>query len=141
MQLRGVCACGACKVLVDAETPKFSVCCHCTVCRRATGAPYTHFVGFQPDQVKVESGDITKWESSPGCVRNFCKVCGSGVFNECTVPGMEFRDIPAGTLYGNTDAEVPPAKNHIFYGNRVLDVKDGNKKWEGFPYASEEMPE
>ena len=52
------------------------------MCRKAHGAGYVTWVGFEQDQVKF-SGDNTQlewYESSTGAQRGFCKCCGSSLF-------------------------------------------------------------
>lgn len=72
----GGCQCGA--VRFEAiGAPKFVGNCHCTDCRKATGAAFSTYVGFLSDQVRW-SGEARKTsESSSGVKRGFCGKCGS----------------------------------------------------------------
>ncbi len=72
----GGCQCGAVRFSAKG-TPKFIGNCHCADCRRATGAPFSTFVGFLDEQVSW-TGEARKLrESSPGVFRSFCCECGS----------------------------------------------------------------
>jgi hypothetical protein len=72
----GGCQCGA--VRFSAEGPPKFVCnCHCADCRRATGAPFSTFVGFLDDQIAWSGETRAFRESSPGVTRSFCSTCGS----------------------------------------------------------------
>ena len=51
--------------------------CHCQSCRRHSGAPVSVFVGFELGAYTVTKGEITKFKSSPGTTRGFCRSCGA----------------------------------------------------------------
>jgi hypothetical protein len=74
---KGGCRCGA--VRFDASAEPLSVgYCHCTDCRRATGAPVSAFVGFPAEAVSIAGDTIGTYEN--GAVsRSFCKICGSPI--------------------------------------------------------------
>jgi len=77
----GSCLCGA--IEFSASLPsKWCAHCHCSICRRAHGAGYVTWVGFEQDQVNFSHGkDHLNWyESSPGAQRGFCRQCGSTMF-------------------------------------------------------------
>ena len=52
------------------------------MCRKAHGAGYVTWVGFEQDQVefKQEHVSLDWYESSPGAQRGFCRQCGSSLF-------------------------------------------------------------
>lgn len=71
----GGCACGA--VRFDAlGAPKFIANCHCRDCRRATGAPFSTWVGYKSDKVSWQ-GERVLHASSPTVQRGFCGRCGT----------------------------------------------------------------
>jgi hypothetical protein len=74
----GGCLCGAVSFTADLPV-KWCAHCHCTMCRRAHGAGYVTWVGFEVQQFNVNSGDdhLTWYESSPGARRGFCDQCGA----------------------------------------------------------------
>jgi len=81
--VRGGCLCGAVRFEIDLPS-KWCAHCHCSMCRRAHGAGYVTWVGFDSGHFKLLSGDHhLKWyESSPGARRGFCSKCGSAMLFE-----------------------------------------------------------
>lgn len=81
--VRGGCLCGAVRFEIDLPS-KWCAHCHCSMCRRAHGAGYVTWVGFDSGHFKLLSGDHhLKWyESSPGARRGFCRECGSAMLFE-----------------------------------------------------------
>jgi hypothetical protein len=71
----GGCACGAVRYAAHG-TPKFVSNCHCRDCRRATGAPFSTWLGYDTDQVSW-SGERAIFRSSPTVSRGFCAKCGT----------------------------------------------------------------
>jgi hypothetical protein len=52
--------------------------CHCSDCRRATGAPVSVFVGFMADDVAVGGDQLRRFRNGP-VTRSFCGACGSPI--------------------------------------------------------------
>ncbi|MGI9390210.1 MAG: GFA family protein [Boseongicola sp.] len=77
-ELRGHCMCGAVRWSAPGPTTRNLV-CHCTDCQRATSAPFTGFVGLEPETV-IWSGEINHYESTHGTWRGFCPNCGSRLY-------------------------------------------------------------
>jgi hypothetical protein len=63
---------------------RFVAHCHCQSCRRAHGAAFVTWAGFESGQVRVTRGvdDIATHESSPETYRRFCQRCGTKMFFE-----------------------------------------------------------
>ena len=82
-RVHGGCLCGAVRFEIDLPS-KWCAHCHCSMCRRAHGAGYVTWVGFDSGHFKLLSGDHhLKWyESSPGARRGFCTECGSAMLFE-----------------------------------------------------------
>jgi hypothetical protein len=77
--VNGACLCGA--VRFQAVLPsKWCAHCHCSLCRRAHGAGYVTWVGFEQEQVAVSGDTLTWYDSTPGAQRGFCQDCGSTMF-------------------------------------------------------------
>ena len=74
--LEGGCLCGAIRYRIDAP-PRWIGYCHCTSCRRSTGAPVTAFVGADARSVSFMRGKREQFASSPGVQRGFCARCGT----------------------------------------------------------------
>jgi len=76
MTITGGCLCG--DIRFEAHAPPVSVVwCHCSSCRRQTGAPATVFVDFRREAVRFTAAEPTRFRSSPGALRGFCARCGS----------------------------------------------------------------
>ena len=105
MALTGRCRCGAIHYVAEGE-PSHSALCHCTDCRRSSGAPAVGFALFPDDRITI-TGTPTAYESSPGVVREFCGTCGTNLFyrNPAVFPGQV--DLHTATL-DDPDA-LPPS--------------------------------
>jgi hypothetical protein len=68
-------ACGAVRFEAKSE-PKFVANCHCRDCRRATGAAFTTWVGYDTPDVTWH-GERSLHNSSPTVMRGFCAICGT----------------------------------------------------------------
>jgi hypothetical protein len=113
---RGRCLCGG----VTFEAPKIgriTAHCHCTFCRRASGAPVVTWVCHKIGTVRVLSGDdlIRTYESSPGTFRKFCGRCGTALFFESVNwPGETHV-----TRVSLDDDAGPAPSRHVFYADRA----------------------
>lgn len=114
--IHGGCLCGA--VRFTAELPsKWCAHCHCKMCRRAHGAGYVTWVGFESPRFKLEAGEhLLQWyESSSGARRGFCKTCGSTMlFESARWPGE--THIALGCIEDPIDRE--PQAN-VFFDSHV----------------------
>ena len=72
----GGCLCGAVRYRSTAA-PLRGVICHCTMCRRHSGAPVLAFVHFPVDAFQWVRGQPTRYRSSAYAERGFCAQCGS----------------------------------------------------------------
>ena len=110
----GSCLCGTVRWEADAPFARMRH-CHCTMCRKAHGAPFATFLSVASDRFRLVSGaeNITGYQSSPRYHRAFCSTCGSVV--PSTENGAEV-DMPAGCL--DDDPGIRPAM-HIFTGSRA----------------------
>lgn len=75
---RGGCLCGAVRYRATAP-PLRGVICHCSMCRRHSGAPALAFVHFPRDAFRWENGEPARYRSSRHAERGFCRTCGSTV--------------------------------------------------------------
>jgi hypothetical protein len=85
----GACLCEA--VQFELKLPSNWVAhCHCSMCRRAHGAPYVTWISVPRDRFEVKAGaeQLSSYRSSADSVRRFCKICGSSlVFESDRWPG------------------------------------------------------
>ncbi|MEE2527208.1 GFA family protein [Hyphobacterium sp. HN65] len=71
----GGCQCGRVRFETSGE-PRFIANCHCRDCRKATGAAFSTWVGFESNQITWK-GEPDRFASSEGVQRGFCKTCGT----------------------------------------------------------------
>ena len=76
----GTCLCGALRFEVTLST-RWALHCHCTLCRRAHGAPVVTWVGVESSRFALIEETTLRWyASTPGAERGFCERCGSTLF-------------------------------------------------------------
>lgn len=95
---RGGCLCGAVSYeLKSGAQPVHHALCHCTDCRRATGAPAVAWALFDRDDVSI-TGEAKAYRSSEHAERHFCADCGTSLFytNPQIFPGQ--IDVQSATL-------------------------------------------
>ena len=76
---RGSCLCGEVRFVAELP-PKWVAHCHCSLCRRAHGAPYVTWVGLPETAVRVDGGTLRWYPSSADGERGFCAHCGAMMF-------------------------------------------------------------
>jgi hypothetical protein len=116
MSFKGSCLCGGIRYEVDRFLGP-PVNCHCSMCRKATGAAFRTRVAVATDAFRWLAGEtlVSKYQSSPGETRTFCRVCGA------TLPTF-FRDhpeqlgLPLGTL--DDDPGIRPFA-HVFVDSKA----------------------
>jgi hypothetical protein len=128
--VRGSCLCG--DVRWQARGP-FSLMshCHCSMCRKAHGAPFATYVGAPADTFELLAGSerIGAYRSSPQTERRFCTRCGSVVPGQ---PGKRLAFMPVGSL--DDDPGVRPLM-HIFAADKApwYTIADGVPQTAGYP--------
>ncbi len=115
----GQCHCGA----IQYEMPEnilYHTLCHCTDCRRHSGAPLVGWAAVHTDELRV-SGTAKIYKSSQNGRRHFCSECGTGLFytNEEILPGI--TDVASGTL---DDPDRLPPQAHIQAAERLAWMRD-----------------
>jgi len=76
MRREGGCFCGAVRFATEGE-PVVVTHCHCTHCRRTSGAAFVTWSEFPVDKVTFLQGERASFSSRPGVTRTFCPSCGS----------------------------------------------------------------
>ena len=76
------CLCGGVKLELTAEPGPIAL-CHCAMCRKAQGGPFSAQAPMPAEALNVIQGVelLANYESSPGRHRLFCKGCGSPLFS------------------------------------------------------------
>ncbi|MFZ5522126.1 MAG: GFA family protein [Pseudomonadota bacterium] len=87
---QGSCLCGGVRFSIRGQLAPIEI-CHCPQCRQAQGGPIATSIPVKATTLELLEGEelLQQYESSPGKVRVFCKVCGSPVFSKRdSVPGV-----------------------------------------------------
>ena len=74
----GGCLCGEIRYR-STVSPIRGVICHCSICRKHSGAPALAFVHFPTSDFMWLSGEPARYRSSTFAERGFCATCGSTV--------------------------------------------------------------
>jgi hypothetical protein len=105
----GGCFCGAVRYAVTG-TPFNSTLCHCTMCRRATGAPAVAWFSVPRTGFRFVAGRPASFASSPGITRRFCGDCGT----QLTFEDERWPDELDITTASLNDPEAIPPGDHTF---------------------------
>ena len=112
--------------------PQFINHCHCSMCRKVHGAAFGTFLHADGHDFRWLSGFhlVERFESSPGNMRAFCRICGSNM------PVVEEQGnhviIPAGTL--DTDPELAPVVHlHVASKAPWYEITDALPRFDEFP--------
>jgi hypothetical protein len=125
--IKGSCLCGGIRFEIDKVDALTH--CHCSICRKLTGAAFATYAHVAADEFRFLSGEdlIVQYESTPGSFRGFCRVCGSMAPGKA--PYLQTASIPAGLL--DDDPGVRPIL-HVFAGSKApwWEITDGLRQYE-----------
>ena len=76
--LEGGCLCGALRYNIEPGDSRI-VNCHCTLCRRASGAPFVTWFLLSREQFRLTAGEPAVLQSSDHGTRWFCDRCGTPI--------------------------------------------------------------
>ena len=110
----GQCHCGAIRYSMSTAVEHHAL-CHCTDCRRHSGAPMVGWGLVGNDAIEI-SGTAKIYASSEHGRRHFCGDCGTGLFytNDAIFPGQ--IDVQIATL---DDPDLIPAQAQIQTAERI----------------------
>lgn len=113
--LHGSCLCGAVHYTVE-DAFRYALNCHCSQCRRATGAAFKSFAGIERGRLSLVAGrqDVLLYGDPAQDHDVRCGKCGSLVYS--VVRGGTFVHVTLGTLL-DSPAIRPGA--HIFVGSKA----------------------
>lgn len=133
----GRCLCGAVRYAIAGPIGPIDH-CHCSMCRRAHGAPFSTFGRVERADLRITAGAeaVTGYASSPEVVRSFCSRCGTRLFfRHDALPEYEFVSI------GSLDRE-PEARPeaHIFATSKAgwYEILDALPQHAGYPPFGED---
>jgi hypothetical protein len=131
--LRGSCLCGLVAYEVK-DAFEYSLYCHCSNCRRATGAAAKPLAGIRADRLRfVRGGDHVMRFGGGGANHDaHCERCGSLLYS--LVRDGAYVHVTLGTLI---DSPTLRPSAHIFVGSKApWDVIcDGLPQFDEFPPA------
>ena len=127
-QYEGRCFCGEVEISVTGDAAAMGF-CHCESCRHWSAGPINAFSLWPPENVKVVKGAelLETFAKTDASHRKWCKKCGGHVMTEH--PEMGMVDVYAAIL---PDLKFEP-EVHVFYGEKVVSVKDGLPKMADVP--------
>lgn len=127
---QGGCLCGA--VRYEAQGMPIRVAnCHCSMCRRHSGAPFLTYVGYPSDRVRFVKGQVTAYRSSDAAARGHCAACGS------PLTFIYHADPQTLWLTGGSfdEPDVAAPEEHWFVADKLawVQLDDGLPQWPGAP--------
>jgi hypothetical protein len=112
--LTGGCFCRFVRYRIDAA-PFHEANCHCTICRRTSGAAFVTWFTVPSRAFTLASGEPSSFASSDEGTRTFCPRCGTPLtFTSRRTEG----EIDVTTSSLDDPAQVPP-KFDIYVGDKV----------------------
>ncbi len=107
--------------------------CHCSMCRKTHGAPYSTYAQIERDHLKVLAGEanLNRFSSSDPVTRSFCATCGSNF-------SFEFEGVPQAIWIAVGLLEDDPSlrpQHHMFTGSKASwhDITDDLPQHETYP--------
>lgn len=128
--LNGGCLCGTVQYEV-ADQFRYAMNCHCSQCRRATGAAFKPFGGIEVGKFRITAGADQLVRYGDGVDYDLhCGKCGSLIHS--VVREGEYVHVTYGTLAG---APTLAPTQHIFVGSKApwFSITDDLPQHEGFP--------
>lgn len=82
-KIKGSCQCQAVQYEINPAVMLVGN-CHCTICKKITGASFSTIVIVAEDDFAVFQGvdQLSTWQVSGLVAKNFCRKCGTPIFNE-----------------------------------------------------------
>jgi hypothetical protein len=128
--VRASCYCGIVHGVVD-TTGASALHCHCSQCRRLSGAAFTTWLNVPRPGFRIEAGDgdLNSFAVTVHATRHFCRHCGSHVYStdtrEAGIVGL-----PLGIVDGS---DLPQPRVHYYFDSGVpwCDVSAAARKAGG----------
>jgi catechol 2,3-dioxygenase-like lactoylglutathione lyase family enzyme len=128
----GGCLCGAVRYHATGA-PSFATLCHCSSCRRASGAPGVAWVTFPTASFRFTHGEPGCFRSSPPVRRRFCAQCGTPL-------AYEHDAFPGGVDVTTASLDEPercPPVDHTWTSERLAWWRP-EPRWPEFPRSRSE---
>lgn len=112
--LIGGCFCGLIRYEA-AGTAFHETNCHCSICRRTTGAPFVTWFSVPRLQFRIVRGELQRFKSTAKGTRSFCPRCGT----QLTFEHEDFvQEIDVATCTLDNPNTVPP-KDHTWTSSKL----------------------
>ena len=118
MTWTGGCLCGNVRYRFEGD-PIWRCHCHCSMCRRTTGAAFGTFIGFPANALAWTKGQPSFYRSSPEAEYGFCGNCGGTV----TFHRVNEASASLGTLDHPEKLPTSPFDLHIFTDDQIPWIK------------------
>jgi hypothetical protein len=130
LPLAGGCLCGAIRYQISAE-PRSADYCHCSMCRRAAGAPVVARLTVSNEAFAWTTREPAVYRSSEAAERLFCPECGTQL---ALRDEPDYLDVTLASL--DTPEAVRPSY-HIWTESRIgwFDIADELPRYAGSPRA------
>jgi hypothetical protein len=129
--LRGGCFCGFVRYEVGGS-PFHETSCHCSICRRTSGAPFVAWFTVAARDFRVTAGEPASFRSSDHGRRSFCPRCGTPIAFQSSRSPDEL-DLTTCSL---DDPERLPPRDHTRTSSMLSWLRIG----DGLPRFAEARP-
>jgi hypothetical protein len=120
-RLQGGCLCGV--VRYQAAGTAYGIThCHCRTCRRASGAAFVTWAGFDSDKFQFTQAQPASYRSSSNVVRTFCDRCGTAL----TYQRLDVPDSIDVTLGSMDDPEELEPEDHTWTESKISWIAPGD---------------
>lgn len=120
--LHGGCYCGRIRYQAVGPISQESI-CHCTICRKTTGAPFVAWFSVPRGNFRFVQGVPSRFKSTSKGTRSFCPQCATQLTFEHT-DRVDDVDITTCSL---DDPNAAAPKEHIFTRSRLPWIKSGDQ--------------
>lgn len=127
----GGCFCGAIRYRASGTLEEPSI-CHCSICRRTSGAPLVAWATFPTQRIEWLKGEPRRFASSAKAERSFCAQCGCAL-TFTLIESPERTDVTLASL--DHPEQIAPL-DHIHTSSRIPWVRIA----DGLPSFSDERP-
>lgn len=129
-KLQGQCMCRAITYTVS-DAFEYAMNCHCSNCRRTTGAAFKPLGGIRVGELELEAGSESVMRVGEAENHDVhCGLCGSLLYS--VVRDGQYVHVALGTLL---DAPSVKPTHHIFVGSKApwFEITDTLPQHDGFP--------
>jgi hypothetical protein len=127
---RGGCLCGSVRYEIAGELQQV-VHCHCTMCRRHSGAAFLTYAACRAEDLRLIGQPLAPYRSSRDAMRGHCARCGSPVtFTSDSDTATVWL-----TLGSFDEPERVHPRAHYFVASKLswLHLDDGLPGWQELP--------